>query len=77
MPRNCTTIIPDTEHDLAFVEQTRAWVAERDGGKRVSITWVRQPDESLNDFQLQAKYKAFRVLQFISSGDRVANSRHI
>lgn len=40
----------DDQHHVLIVEESRAWVAETVNGVRVSITWMRQLNESLDDF---------------------------
>lgn len=49
MPANIPIHLDD-QHHVLIVENRRAWVAETVNGVRVSITWMRQPAETLEDF---------------------------
>lgn len=50
MPPANIVIRLDDQHHILIVEERRAWVAETVNGVRVSITWMRQPAETLDDF---------------------------
>jgi hypothetical protein len=51
MPAPANIVIRlDEKHHILVVEDSRAWVAETVNGVRVSITWMRQPAETLDDF---------------------------
>lgn len=50
MPRSNTIIRLTDQHHVLIAEESRAWVAETVNGVRVSITWMRQFNETLDDF---------------------------
>jgi hypothetical protein len=50
MPPANIVIVLDDRHHILIVEEQRAWVAEIVNGVRLSITWMRQPVETLDDF---------------------------
>ena len=50
MARTTIVISLDDRHNVVIVEDSRAWVLDTVDGVRVSITWVRQPDETAEDF---------------------------
>ena len=51
----------DDEHVLVCVGQTRAWVADATG-HRVSVTWTREPNETLELFLERCEAQGHHII---------------
>jgi hypothetical protein len=66
MPRASKTTRLDSDHKLVIVEEQRAWVTDKWSGDRVSVTWTREPGETLEAFTARCFDQGRKVVLFTS-----------